>query len=134
MVRHHMKFTLPGILLALFTKDNLFSVIMIKLFISTAADTVYWPFLLPVLLPRGFLSSDFHCFIEINRQKNKIKFRNSIFSSLHCQCNPQTSSNSKARGLGTLVIAKYWVLRPRTRKCKTIFEGNKRGGNVNFAT
>ena len=67
MVRHHMKFALPGILLALFTKDNLFPVIMIKLFISTATATVNWLFLLPVLWPRGFLSSDFHCFIKINR-------------------------------------------------------------------
>ena len=82
MVRHHMKFTLPGILLALFTKDNLFLVIMIKLFISTATATVYWLFLLPVLWLRGFLSSDFHCFITINQQNNKIKFRNRIFFKL----------------------------------------------------
>ena len=30
MVRHHMKFTLPGILLVLLTKDNLFSVIRLN--------------------------------------------------------------------------------------------------------
>ena len=66
MVRHHMKFMLPGILLALFTKDNLLLVIMIKLFISTPTATLYWLFLLQVLWPRGFLSSDFHCFIKIN--------------------------------------------------------------------
>ena len=44
-----MKFTLPGILLALFTKDNFFPMIMIKLLISTATANVYWLFLLPVL-------------------------------------------------------------------------------------
>ena len=71
MVRHHIKFTLPSILLALFTKNNLFSVIMVKLFISMATATVYWLFLLPVSWSRDFLSSDLHCFIKINRLKKQ---------------------------------------------------------------
>ena len=68
MVRHHTKFTVHGILLALFTKD---SFVFSDYDFSTATATAYWLFPLPVLWPRGFLGSDFHCFIKINRQKTR---------------------------------------------------------------